>query len=105
MGILIGIAIVERALYIKKNKLWEKTKWLMGFFIGTVLIITSYFITDTGFDTIYVSITMIMFLVMASINNRHRREWINFLTYIVGFPIIEMIYQNNQIIDYKIINY
>ncbi len=86
--ILIGLAGLERSIYIKKNKGLDKVRLFIGVLITCLLFLISYIITDTAIGFFYVFLSIITFLLIGIVNYRSNVEWLKYSSYVIGLPIM-----------------
>lgn len=85
--ILIALALLEKNLYLKKDKDRKKVRISIDAMIIVILFTISYFITDTTIGLFYVFLNISSFPFMGTFNNRINIEWINCLLNIIVSPI------------------
>lgn len=88
VAILIALAVLERFIYKKKDKSWDKIRLFIGLLMMIFLFLISYFVTDTARGVFSVFTTMSIFLLMGAINFRSNVEWLKYLANIVGLPLV-----------------
>lgn len=86
--ILIGLAGLERSIYIKKNKGLDKVRLFIGVLITCLLFLISYIITDTAIGVLYVFLSTITFILISIVNDRSNVEWLKYSSYVVGLPFM-----------------
>ncbi len=86
--IMIGFALLERIIYIKKNKDWNKVRIFIGVLITCLSFVISYLITDTAIGVFYVFLSIILVILVGRINFKSNIEWLRYLLYIVFLPAI-----------------
>ncbi len=86
--ILIGLAGLERAIYKKKNKRWDKVRLFIGTLITVLLFSISYYVTDTVIGVFYVFLSISTIILIGIVNYRSNVEWIKYSSYIIGLPVM-----------------
>ncbi|GMG97618.1 hypothetical protein EN5CB1_24440 [Tepidimicrobium xylanilyticum] len=86
--LLIGVAGLERALYIKRYRGLDKLRLFMDTLIICLLLLISYFITDTTIGIFYVFFGIITLILIGIVNSRTNVQWLKSTSYIIGLPII-----------------
>ena len=84
--ILIGLAGLERSIYIKENKALDKVRLFVGVLIICLLLFISFFITDTAIGVFYVFVAITAFILIGIVNCRSNVEWLKYSSYIIGLP-------------------
>ncbi|MDY0236353.1 MAG: hypothetical protein RBR71_10005 [Gudongella sp.] len=84
--ILIGLAVLERILYIKRNKIWYKMRLLIGVLSIFILFLISYFVTDSTPGLLYVFLCMSIFILIGLVIYRSDKQWLKHTAYIIGIP-------------------
>lgn len=102
--ILIGLAILERVVQIKKSENWDIVRLFIGVLIIGSLFLIAYFVTDTIIGLLYVFFTICIYFLLAVVNNRCHGNWINNLLFILGIPLLVYLLFNtfhNILIDFN----
>lgn len=86
--ILIFLAGIERFIYVKKDKSWDKVRLIIGILMAIFLFLISYYITDTAISLFYVFSSFIIFISISIIVYRSNNTTIKYLSYIIGFPFM-----------------
>lgn len=86
--LLIILAVLERVIYKKKDKSWDKTRLFIGVLMLILLFLISYFVTDTAMGVFYVFTGMGIFILTGVVNFRSDIEWLKYLSNIVGLPLM-----------------
>ena len=86
--ILVGLSVLERIVYIKKGKNWDKVRLFIGLLILCIITSITYFSTDTWIGMLYVFMFIIIFILIGFIINRSKIELLKHLSYIIGFPLM-----------------
>ncbi|WP_313758058.1 hypothetical protein [Tissierella sp.] len=100
--VLIGLAVLERILYMKRNKSWHRMRLFIEILITSLLFLIAYFITDSTIGTLYVFLSSSIFILIGIVNYRSDVEWFKYTSYIIGLPI--MVYLLINAIQNMIIN-
>lgn len=85
--VLIGLAVLERILYMKRNESWNKIRLFIGILITFLLFSISYFITDSTSGILYVFLCSSTIILIGIVNYRSNLEWFKYTSYIIGLPI------------------
>lgn len=80
--------MLERVIYKKKDKSWDKVRLFIGVLIAIMLFLISYFVTDASIGIFYVFSSMVIFILMGVVNFRSNIEWLKYLSNIVGLPLV-----------------
>ena len=99
---LIGIAGIERRIYIKKDKGLDKVRLSIDVLIICLLFLISYIVTDTAIGVLYVFLSNITFISLGIVNNRSNIELLKYLSNIIGLPF--MVYLLIKAIQNMLIN-
>lgn len=86
--VLIGLAVLERTLYIKRNNIWHKMRLFIGILITSLLFSISYFITDSTTGMLYVFLSISTVILIGIVNYRSNIEWVKYTSYILGPPVM-----------------
>lgn len=86
--ILIFLAGIERFIYVKKDKRWDKVRLIIGILMAIFLFLISYYITDAAISLFYVFSSFIIFISISIIVYRSNNTTIKYLSYIIGFPLM-----------------
>lgn len=86
--ILIGLVGLERYISTKITNKLNGIRLFNGVMIAFLIFLISYFVTDTAIGILYVSITMIMYLLIGFIIYRSNIAWLEYPTYIIGIPMV-----------------
>lgn len=100
--IVIGLAGLERRIYIKSSKGSGKIRLFIGVLIISLLFYTSYIITDTAIGVFYVFLGIIAYILIGLVKCRSNVEWLKYLSYIMGIPFMLYILikaSQNMLID------
>lgn len=85
--ILIGLSVLERVIYAKKNKSLNKVRLLIDMLIICLLFSISYFITDTAIGIFYVFSSALTLIFIGIVDYRSDIEWLKYSAYIIGLPL------------------
>ena len=83
--IVIGLAGLERRIYIKNSKGSDKVRLFIGVLIISLLFYISYIITDTAIGVFYVFLGIIAYILIGLVKCRSNVE-LKYLLYIMGIP-------------------
>ena len=101
--LLIGLAGLERVMYIKNNyKDWDKVRVFIGALITVLLFLISFYITDTTIGLLNTFLSISIFILIGIVHCRSKIEWIKYSSYIIGLPV--MVYLLIQLIQNILIN-
>ena len=97
--IAIGLAIIERVLYIKKKKSenFNKVRLLLKLFILGLMFMISYYVTDTTGGLVYVFLSICMSFIIAKFNYKNNKGLLKyFFTAIEAILVVYLIIKANQ---------
>lgn len=86
--ILIGLSVLERVIYAKKNESLNKVRPLIDVLIICLLFSISYFITDTAIGVFYVFLSMITLIFIVMVDYRSNIQWLKYSAHIIGIPFL-----------------
>lgn len=101
--ILLGLTALERFIYTKKGESWNRLRLIIGILIIATIVLISYFITDTTIGLFMVTITLFLYLAISLINTRVKIEWLQYVSYIIGLPI--MVYLYFKLLEHILIDF
>lgn len=89
--VLMALAVLERVVFKKMDKSWDKLRVVIGVIITFVLLLISYFITDTGVGFMYTFLGMGVFITITLISFRCNREAPKHLSNLLGLPLMAIL--------------
>ena len=84
----IALSVVERKLYIKKDRSWDMARLFTGAVLVYTLFLLAYYATDTVIDLVYVLGTVIALVVLGLIDSRSDYKHVNLISNIIGIPVV-----------------
>lgn len=84
--IAVVLSILERLIYLRKNKEWNKVRLFVGVSIASSLYLISYYVTDTVMSSFYVFLLIFSIVLVGIINRRMNIDGLVYPTFIVGIP-------------------
>ncbi len=87
----IILAILERYFFLKRKDIWDRHKLLLAACFIFVLLLISYFVTDTLLGLVNILVLSLSFSLLSFLKQLKNNEKNRMLAYIVGFPLITLL--------------